>query len=236
MIKVNLISRKCSQCGNDRPLDWFAGKVGTHNGIRRSCKLCRQYHRSWYKEAGGYAYQREKRKRTLNREVPAGHKVCGYCLNAKPDAEFVTAKGKTSARCGECRNYHARWRFNHRRQLSEEKLAKQRERERNRTRQYREKILDAYGRKCACCGETTPEFLALDHVNNDGAEQRRLTGRPGGVATYIFVIAQGFPPDYRLLCHNCNVSHGMYGYCPHEKMAHPIDRALTNFQAAGSVN
>jgi hypothetical protein len=31
------------------------------------------------------------------------------------------------------------------------------------------------------------------------------------------VIKENFPPEYRVLCHNCNQSHGWYGYCPHEK-------------------
>jgi hypothetical protein len=25
----------------------------------------------------------------------------------------------------------------------------------------------------------------------------------------------GFPDGYRVLCHNCNMALGQYGYCPH---------------------
>lgn len=82
-------------------------------------------------------------------------------------------------------------------------------------------ILEAYGHKCACCGETLREFLALDHINRDGKEHRAKYKDKGGNAnTHIYedVIVEGFPKDrYRLLCHNCNCARGFYGYCPHER-------------------
>jgi hypothetical protein len=36
---------------------------------------------------------------------------------------------------------------------------------------------DILGNKCACCGETNPVFLSLDHINNDGYIDRVLHGR-----------------------------------------------------------
>ena len=42
----------------------------------------------------------------------------------------------------------------------------------------RKRVLDAYGGKCALCGEDRLEKLTLDHVNADGREHReRLGGR-----------------------------------------------------------
>jgi hypothetical protein len=78
----------------------------------------------------------------------------------------------------------------------------------------RQKAFDGYGGKCNCCGEKQFEFLALDHVNGGGrAERQKLSTRQ--IADKV--IKQNFPPEYRVLCHNCNQSHGWYGYCPHEK-------------------
>jgi hypothetical protein len=81
----------------------------------------------------------------------------------------------------------------------------------------RQDILDAYGSKCQCCGETQPEFLAVDHVNNDGARYRRYTS--GGSGFYRWLRKHGFPTDnFQLLCMNCNW--GKYicgGTCPHNK-------------------
>src|SRR6266487_243530 len=46
-------------------------------------------------------------------------------------------------------------------------------------RKVREEVLQAYGHACVCCGETRGEFLAIDHVNNDGAVHRREIGGSG---------------------------------------------------------
>ena len=53
-------------------------------------------------------------------------------------------------------------------------------------RKLRQEVLDAYGGKCACCGEEQYEFLCIDHVNDDGNER-----------------------------HNCNMAKGFHGQCPH---------------------
>jgi radical SAM protein with 4Fe4S-binding SPASM domain len=32
-----------------------------------------------------------------------------------------------------------------------------------------------------------------------------------------------YPKDlFRLLCHNCNMARGCYGYCPHEKLVNTL--------------
>lgn len=80
------------------------------------------------------------------------------------------------------------------------------------------RIIEAYGGKCTCCGEETLEFLTIDHVNNDGAEDRRQNGKKSGGKLYRWLIKNGFPKeDYQLLCYNCNCAKGFFGYCPHDK-------------------
>jgi hypothetical protein len=85
---------------------------------------------------------------------------------------------------------------------------------------YRDKIkievFNHYGRICQCCGETITEFLTIDHINNDGAKERRENGGIGGQTFYIRLKKLGFPPGYQVLCFNCNCSKGVYGYCPHK--------------------
>lgn len=76
-------------------------------------------------------------------------------------------------------------------------------------------ILDHYGHECACCQEERRDCLCLDHINGDGAEQRRLTKQGGGHQFYSWVIRNRFPDDLRILCSNCNGSLGTNGYCPH---------------------
>lgn len=81
----------------------------------------------------------------------------------------------------------------------------------------RDLIFQHYGQRCDCCGETTYEFLHLDHVRGGGNKHRAATGERGGYHVYKAVIRDGFPDIYRILCANCNLSFGFYGYCPHEK-------------------
>jgi hypothetical protein len=46
-------------------------------------------------------------------------------------------------------------------------------------------------------------MLSLDHINNDGALDRKNGSRGGGgIATYQRVRKQGFPDGFQTLCHN----------------------------------
>jgi hypothetical protein len=76
----------------------------------------------------------------------------------------------------------------------------------------RKKVLDHYGAKCACCGETTYEFLEVDHIDGDGVKHRKITGRH--ITSWI--IRNKFPDWLRLLCANCNRGIGHYKTCPHK--------------------
>jgi hypothetical protein len=76
--------------------------------------------------------------------------------------------------------------------------------------------------KCACCGETELDFLTLDHINNDGAEQRRkIFGKErtgGGLEFNIWLIKNDFPEGIQILCYNCNCGKRVNnGICPHKK-------------------
>ena len=79
-------------------------------------------------------------------------------------------------------------------------------------------VLEHYGRECACCGEDEVKFLCIDHKNNDGREHRKtLKGTGGGSIIIAWIIKNGFPDMFQMLCHNCNMAKGIYGECPHKK-------------------
>jgi hypothetical protein len=86
---------------------------------------------------------------------------------------------------------------------------------------YREKhlalkklVMDAYGGKCACCGETELVFLSLDHIHGGGAEHRR---KVGASKVWRDLRDVGFPQgDYRVLCMNCQYGWQHGRICPHE--------------------
>lgn len=87
-------------------------------------------------------------------------------------------------------------------------------------RKAKEDVLNAYGNKCLCCGETAFEFLTIDHPKGDGAAHRKLVSNGGkgggGTNMYLRLRREGYPPGLRILCWNCNCSKYYYGACPHE--------------------
>lgn len=68
-------------------------------------------------------------------------------------------------------------------------------------------------KSCYCCLEKRYEFLCIDHINGGGGKHLKSIG--GNF--YKWLIRNKFPKGYRVLCHNCNMARGFYGYCPHEK-------------------
>lgn len=83
-------------------------------------------------------------------------------------------------------------------------------------RDERKKAIKIYGGKCKCCGETRYEFLAFDHINNDGYKHRKKLS--GGGAFYRWLKKNNYPNSIQILCHNCNMAKGFWGYCPHTKI------------------
>jgi len=82
----------------------------------------------------------------------------------------------------------------------------------------REAVFDHYGNwSCVCCGEKERAFLTIDHVNNNGAEDRR-NGQGGGINFYRWLFANNMPDGFQVLCRNCNWGrHVGGGVCPHKK-------------------
>ncbi len=80
-------------------------------------------------------------------------------------------------------------------------------------KEIRKNILIKYGNKCNCCKENKYEFLAIDHINNDGVKHRKEIGRKN---IYYWLKKNNYPKEnFQVLCHNCNMAKGFYGYCPH---------------------
>jgi len=98
---------------------------------------------------------------------------------------------------------------------------KQRSRERYYSKErgrLRTIVLNHYGQnnpRCRCCGESTWEFLTIDHVNGrDGfSHEKRLSGHK----MYRWIIKNNFPTGFQILCMNCNSAKGFFGSCPHER-------------------
>ena len=85
----------------------------------------------------------------------------------------------------------------------------------------RAECIEAYGARCACCGETEWTFLVLDHVNDDGHKFRfkrngASYGPHAGGGLLKWIIDNDFPPSIQVLCANCNTSKSVNGgVCAH---------------------
>lgn len=81
------------------------------------------------------------------------------------------------------------------------------------------KVIMAYGGlKCQCphgCDITALEFLTIDHIKGGGCKHRKEI--KANILSWL--IKNNFPPGFRILCMNCNMSLGRRGYCPHERKA-----------------
>ena len=88
-------------------------------------------------------------------------------------------------------------------------------REKKGRRKRKLEVIEAYGGECACCGETNPVLLTIDHIHNNGKEHRKEMS--GGDQLYIWLKKEGFPTaEYQLLCYSCNIGkHRNGGVCPH---------------------
>lgn len=89
---------------------------------------------------------------------------------------------------------------------------------RDRTREYhrllKDEVFGAYGGYfCACVGCSwhvgscvcvDPVVLAIDHINNDGAEHRKSISHDGGDRTYVWLRQNNYPAGFQVLCFNCN--------------------------------
>lgn len=79
-------------------------------------------------------------------------------------------------------------------------------------RELRLEVLSHYSNgdpKCACCGEATFEFLALDHLEGSSREDYKTHGNK----FFPWLKRNGYPRKMQVLCHNCNAAKSIHGYC-----------------------
>jgi hypothetical protein len=80
--------------------------------------------------------------------------------------------------------------------------------------------------RCNCCKITQKEFLCIDHINGNGAEHRKTF--KGYI--YLYLIKNGFPEGYQILCNSCNRSKGKNQCCIHHRMIQVTSEILTKKQ------
>lgn len=210
---------RCS-CGKEKSVkgrnlrDGNTKSCGCHGETRNQvCEQC-----GIKKHLSKFTFSRPTRTyRPICQECFRGDELqkCTQCGNEKLIAEFMFCR-KTYKYKEICRDCNAR-------QLTREapsrRASQLREKQKNDSR--RAKALAYYGGKCACCGEDTTVFLAIDHLSNNGNKHRyeagrRRIGRIGG-----WLETNGYPDGFQVLCNNCNWAKHANELCPHQ-----IDKAV----------
>jgi hypothetical protein len=141
---------------------------------------------------------------------------CRPCSNMVRRDWYLSQTDAACGRCGElnrtgagkCRTCNKRYfMMRHREHREEERFRQFRFHQ-----SLRRLVIGHYGGKCACCDEERLEFLAIDHIKGGGNKHRKTNDVQN---IYAWIKRNNFPTGFRVLCHNCNMSLGFYGYCAH---------------------
>lgn len=152
-------------------------------------------------------------------------KVCTACSLAKPITKFPS-KGKHTLPNGERFTYRGSIcrpciREEHKRngicvhchrpaiennRCCEKHAQLMRDSVKRRNIKDKELVFNHYGCCCAYCGDIRLLFLTIDHINDDGAEHRRLqrSGNNHGHNIYAWLRKNKYPTGFQTLCYNCN--------------------------------
>lgn len=198
-------TKTCKKCGVAKPLSEFY--VVNGRWYLRTCKVCTlermgKYHqRTWLERYTRYQQVRKERTRRFYRDTLKPRNLALYGKATSP---------KDAERARQARR-------DNKRQTGYVKTEKQRIQEREHFLLLRTKVITLYGGKCECCGESRFKMLTIDHKI-----KTYYRDKVHGVALVYDALHEhgksGYPNDkYRLLCWNCNISNGKFGYCPHRQ-------------------
>lgn len=166
-------------------------------------------------------------------------KVCIKCQIEYPISEFKAEYrkkvNKTYAKniCRKCHNiYHRTWAVNFRKTKAgspeyAEYVRKRRIQCKKTTANRRRRIISHYSggsMRCSWCHEDDYMVLTIDHVNNDGAADRK-SGSGSGIKLYLKLIKNGFPKGFDILCMNCNLAKKLNGGVSpeHRRLGHSLE-------------
>lgn len=208
----------CSKCSLSYPITAFRLRNSQKGTRRRICKRC---------ELAAQRQYRNQVPRPVFNDTETERR-CSSCEKLYlATTDFFTRHGKGLSRT--CKQCQAALRTEQKRPaLTPEgkqqvnargkhyrKLYPDRYREFTRTQQraLKQEMVNAYGGKCSCCGETELTFLTLEHVLRNGTEHRRRVGR-GSV--YRDLRRRGWPQEgYTIYCWNCQMATRYGSPCPH---------------------
>lgn len=195
---VNIIDgqRKCPVCEILKPLSEFSKLGGNREHLYDSfCKPCRRIYSNTRRQDNRNHRDKENARRRTDQQREKNR------IYLRQYHQHLTAEQRQQ-------------RLENGKRYAQSERGKQRRAE-NR-RQLRREFIEVYGGKCQCCGETTLEFLTIEHLQGGGRQERKTMSTEHLLRK---LKRAGWEKDkrYGLLCFNCNQAKGAYGYCPHQK-------------------
>lgn len=216
-------TKVCTRCAEEKPIhDFRVLNTGHQLSYCLDCmrKQMRDYHkRTWVDRYARHKEVRKQRTKDFYRNVlrPANLALYGTCSSPERQEYALQRRATTKRETGFA------------------KTEKDRTQGRKRYRQVRLSAIAAYGGVCECCGESRYDMLTFDHK-----EKTYYKDKIRGVAlTYdvLRTVEQLGNPNtkYRLLCWNCNMATGFYGYCPHSTPALVLAQQFEERKAQGHM-
>lgn len=205
-----------------------------YDALRRKTKEWKEYHRDYYKQHKEYFKEymqilHEKQKKIIFEHYGKRCEICGQNNEKFLTIDHINGGGNKHRKntngnmyywlikhnfpsgfrilCYNC-NCSMTKKFNKGRYKNIRNTSyhqKARESSKQHREKERKQVFDYYGYVCANCGETTNEFLTIDHINGGGCNHIKniIHGH-----FYKWLIKNNFPNDFQTLCYNCNCSKG----------------------------
>lgn len=192
---------------NRRRASDLCGQCGEPSGDQSLCDNCRQTQYARTRKRVDSLTAQGLCKRCGATISVTGRIRCDRCLEA---ARRVASERKRKGMCMHCGGKPAI----PKQTRCEDCNVFHREKSRGHLLAHKNAVFSHYGTRCACCGETEPLFLTVDHMNDDGYIHRK-TIRSSSI--YRWLVKNKFPDGFQLLCWNCNCAKGIHGGCPHQK-------------------
>src|ERR1035437_10229255 len=124
-------------------------------------------------------------------KAEGGIKLCSKCKKKKSLNMFIKDKFTLDGLCYQCKSCQKEWRIEN---SESERIRGKYWRDNNkehcvkhnkeRTKNIKQKVIDAYGCKCVCkhkkgiCGEAAFEFLSIQHKDGSGGKHTKALGGP----------------------------------------------------------
>ena len=183
--------KRCTRCGEVKPLDEFGRDRHQADGHQSQCKPCATAKlREWRAANPDKAREIERRRRARHPEKT--REAQRRWRAANPNRVRELNRRWQKANLGKVAQSNAAWDVAH-----QDKVRAKRARTLARSKA---RVFAHYGTICACCGSA--DDLQIDHV--DGYQSDGSAGPRSGSELYRWLVNNNFPDGFQTLCRPCN--------------------------------